>query len=615
MEIRPLRAELWADRADPAHPGHCWSSAWGGETGRLRLGPCELTVEVGEPSSMAAWASSSARAEATRRSPTDESRAGPSRLIAWELTNAESAAVRVRAVRLVFQVEHAGPLRMFRHGFQSWSPCGVAVVGRDLDPSTVGYVPSLLRGMHHADQEPAGEEELRSELVTLLADGSGGIWCLGFLGGSRHDGTFRVTATEEGPELAVEAHLGGALLRPSVARTLHDVVSWVGGDHHDMLVAWCDALAAAEGVTSPRKPLPVGWCSWYQYFHDIDEQKILSNLAAAADWPFDIFQVDDGYQRQIGEWTVTSERFPRGLGELAGRIERAGMVPGLWIAPFLVSPEAEAARRAGWVAMHETGGELVGMVNPGWGGRALALDVTNPEVREHLATQVRELVEMGWRYLKLDFTYAPSLRGLWSDPEMTPAERVRIGFETVREAAGDDVFLLGCGAPLGAALGLVDGMRIGPDVAPHWEVVSPMFPSYAEVEPAVLNAWSATLARSFTHRRLWISDPDCLLLRTTDTDLSAEAVEAWAKAVAASGGAVFVSDDLSLLGAAERRLFERVVEIAREVDRNALTSPPRCDDLLESDPPRRLSSPVCELLGDPYAATATATCWDPPLGG
>ena len=38
----------------------------------------------------------------------------------------------------------------------------------------------------------------------------------------------------------------------------------------------------------------------------------------------------------------------------------------------------------------------------------------------------------------------------------------------VAAKAGDDAFLLGCGCPLGPAVGVVDAMRIGADVTPYW---------------------------------------------------------------------------------------------------------------------------------------------------
>ena len=89
------------------------------------------------------------------------------------------------------------------------------------------------------------------------------------------------------------------------------------------------------------------------------------------------------------------------------------------------------------------------------------------------------------------------------------------------------------------------------------------FPGYAATVPSTLNALRATEARQFMHRRLWLNDPDCVMLRTTDTDLTAEEVRRWALAVGDSGGMVLVSDDLSLLGADERALLDEVIARGR----------------------------------------------------
>jgi alpha-galactosidase len=228
-------------------------------------------------------------------------------------------------------------------------------------------------------------------------------------------------------------------------------------------------------------------------------------------------------------------------------------------------------------------------------------------VLDHIERTARTLVEMGWRYLKLDFTYAPSFEGIWHDPSATPAARVRAGFEAVRRGAGDDAFLLGCGAPFGHAIGVVDGMRIGPDVAPWWEVQPHQWqpPGYADTSPSTLNAWRSTLARSFTHRRLWLNDPDCLMLRTSETELSPDAARAWALAVSASGGMAIVSDDLALLGDDARDLLADVVAVGREVDAAAITgSPPVCRDLLDAATPTALDAGRWHLRGDTEAATA-----------
>jgi alpha-galactosidase len=110
------------------------------------------------------------------------------------------------------------------------------------------------------------------------------------------------------------------------------------------------------------------------------------------------------------------------------------------------------------------------------------------------------------------------------------------------------------------------------------------------------------------HRRLWLNDPDCLMLRHDATDLTADATAAWAHAVAASGGMAIVSDDLALLGDDAKTLLDEVIAVGQDVDdRSADHEPPACPDLLDARPPTRLSCNGVELVGDPAAATAELT--------
>jgi len=172
----------------------------------------------------------------------------------------------------------------------------------------------------------------------------------------------------------------------------------------------------------------------------------------------------------------------------------------------------------------------------------------------------------------------------------------------VRRGAGEDAFILGCGCPLGAVVGLVDAMRIGPDVAPSWEVGpgDVTFAGYEQAAPSTRNAWVSTLGRSFQHRRLWLNDPDCLMLRTRETDLSPEAARAWALGVGMSGGLALVSDDLALLDTSARALLDEVTALGRAADDAARTGPaPRCEDLLAPGGPSRLSAAGQVLDSDP----------------
>jgi alpha-galactosidase len=528
----------------------------------------------------------------------------------WSVANRSDGAAPLDAVALVGRLDGAvAPVRMLRHGHQSWSPTAVATFGVDEDPTRAPGVRSLLVGMHHADWAPAEPGELRSELVTAIRDARGELLVAGFLGGWEHDGTFRLRAPRDGTpgvELWVEAFLGGAVLEAGERRELHPVWWARGeGDPSVLLEAWAAALGEAAHARTGA-PYQVGWCSWYHYFHRVTEADLRANLAHAADWPFEVFQLDDGFQAAIGDWLTTNDRFPSDLDGLASAIAAAGRTPGIWLAPFVASPDSAVARaHPGWLAVHPPSGTpLVGMVNEAWGGPVATLDTTHPAVLEHLEAVAAALVDAGFPYLKLDFTYAPSIAGAYADPSRTPAQRVRAGFEAVRRGAGDEAFLLGCGAPLGAAVGIVDGMRIGPDVAPWWHPQPDQHrpPGHTGGEPATVNAWRNTLSRSFLHRRLWLNDPDCLMLRTEATRLEPDQVRAWALAVGASGGMALVSDDLGLLGGEARALLDEVVALGREAD--AADRPPRCPDLLEHDPPTRLVTDAVALVGDPVAGRA-----------
>jgi alpha-galactosidase len=146
-----------------------------------------------------------------------------------------------------------------------------------------------------------------------------------------------------------------------------------------------------------------------------------------------------------------------------------------------------------------------------------ALDSTHPQVLEHLSNLVSAAVhEWGFQLLKLDFLFAAALRGHHYDPSRTRAQAFRYAVGRLREAAGEECWIIGCGCPLGPAIGLVDSLRVSPDVAPHWH------PHYRGVQvimhqeatvPAVRNSARNAVNLAPLHRRWWVNDPDCVVLR------------------------------------------------------------------------------------------------------
>jgi len=332
------------------------------------------------------------------------------------------------------------------------------------------------------------------------------------------------------------------------------------------------------------------------HFHAITEDALRSNLRALRDlrseYPIEVVQLDDGYQAALGDWDRTNGKFPSGLKSLAASIREAGFIAGIWTAPFLAARDSQLMREhPDWfIKLDQMNAQpLRAAYNPNWTASddkyAYALDPGHPEFAEHLERLFRKLVgDFGYQYLKLDFLYAAAAEGIRHDRSLTRAQTLRRGLEAIRRGAGEHPFILGCGCPLGQAVGIVDGMRVGPDVAPFWGSNA-----NAAGEPGTALAIDAILARSFMHRRWWLNDPDCLMLRAKETQLSNDEREALAWTIAASGGMLLISDDMSLLDAESARLFQEVARIGAELDGASRAEPPLSVDMMNSSPVRILS--------------------------
>ena len=481
-------------------------------------------------------------------------------------------------------VEAAGT-RFLRHGWQSWSQ----TAGRALDEAGAPAFPSgpWLRGMHHGvgavPADRAGWHE--SDLVSVAEDG-GGRCCLGGVI-ERGVGTSLVYWKRDGFGLRLEVEIRTEVpLAPGASFEFERVRFMLGDDPNRLLERYADELGEANEART-GSAFQVGWCSWYQFFHAVTEEDVLRNLEALdrrrGEIPVDVVQLDDGYQHAIGDWLETNAKFPRGLAPLAQEIRAAGFRPGIWTAPFSVVRESRLfAAHPEWL-LQQGGSPHRGLLHREWsaGGDVYVLDTSREEVRRHLMRTFAGLRGMGFTYHKLDFLYTVAMQADAADPSLTRAGRLRRGLEAIRDGVGDDAFMLGCGCPQGAAVGLVDGMRVSADTAPHWTIdPGAAIPGIEPTMPSVANAIAGICGRAWMHRRLWQNDPDCLMVRSDGTDLAAAEALTLSGVIAASGGMVMVSDDVAALQTAACDRFREVVAIARDVDAGGATGTARAIDLL-----------------------------------
>lgn len=456
---------------------------------------------------------------------------------------------------------------IFRNGYQSWTGTrSFRSDDTDLDPWSMLFKVGLIDLRNPSPEQPG---QFRSDLFAAIQHvDSGDALVLGFLDGAAafcgvEIGVSDTTATH----LAANVDYDELVLPPGGEVSTPPLWLAAGRDANGLLEQYADASGRTMRARVPGRN-PQGWCSWYYYFTRIDEACILENLAAVqelgARFPCDYVQIDDGYQAEIGDWLTPNARFPRGMAYLAEQIRGAGYEAGIWTAPFLARRASRLfAEHPDWFVKSDRGGPRFALWNPLWGlGNCYALDTTHPEVLDWLRRTFRTIVhEWGYRILKLDFLYAAALPGLRHDRDATRAQALRRGLEAIREAAGDDVFLLGCGCPLGPAVGIVDAMRIGPDVAPFWSNALSRGPQRDQHGVATKHAVQNTLTRAFLHRRWWLNDPDCLMVRDSGTQLNPEEVRTLATAIAVTDGMIIVSDRMSRLSAQALEILQRTLQL------------------------------------------------------
>ncbi|GAB6188608.1 alpha-galactosidase [Marinitoga arctica] len=279
---------------------------------------------------------------------------------------------------------------------------------------------------------------------------------------------------------------------------------------------------------------PIGWSSWYQYFENLTWEEILKNLKLSMEYNYEVFQLDDSWQKDIGDWKP-KELFPS-IETISNKIKEYGYIPGLWLAPFSVSETSEIfSNHKDWLVKDKNGNPKVAYYN--WNKNIYALDTTHPESQKYLSSIFNDLRNKGIHYFKIDFLFAGAIPGK-RHLDVTPIEAYNIGMNIIRKST-NMYFVLGCGAPILPSVGYVDGMRISTDTAPFYKMDSPDF-----IYPNAYYALRNVLTRSFMNGKWWWNDPDCLLLRTEDTELKNEIIEMYSYVSGVLNNMIIQSDDL-----------------------------------------------------------------------
>lgn len=282
-----------------------------------------------------------------------------------------------------------------------------------------------------------------------------------------------------------------------------------------------------KNLPALRAKPATGYTSWYYHYNRLTPDDIYAIVDRSVETgaPLDVIQIDDGFQRRVGDWFDLKPEFGGSLRPIVDRIHEAGYRAGLWLAPFIVEARSSIMREhPDWIARNRRGRMIKAGFNPLWSYWFYALDLQNEEVREYLHMVFRVVLEE-WDFdlLKLDFLYAAALQ---EPGTMSRAQLLADGVQLIHEATGwragqaftpdkkNGPLLLGCGIPPSSAEGRFDYCRIGSDVKESWENRLLKAVNYQE-RVSTFNSLISTIGRHPYNGRAFWNDPDVFYLRHT----------------------------------------------------------------------------------------------------
>ncbi len=508
----------------------------------------------------------------------------------------------------------------FSNGWGSWDYTGTYGPGDRFRGVRLGFLTRPMR-LNPGTPGPTRRGHFAADMFGVMGDRRSRVALLaGFLSQCQHFGSLEAHLATHESTLQLWANGDDTRLDPGASQSTDwACLHFLDVDQPDPLGVYYQAVARQNdllpggrrppgttavapagleaGVAERQAVEPLtGWCTWYHFFTRVSAGDVRRNLAALSAMrpglPLDLVQIDDGFEACPGDWLDFAPSFPDGLAPLVREIRAADFIPGLWLAPFILQRHSRLYREhPDWLLR----GQLNRPVNAGfiWNTFTTALDLSHPGALDYVQRVIRTAVhEWGFPYLKLDFLYAGALAGRRHDLSLSRAQILRRALELVRQEAGENTFLLGCGCPLGSALGLVDAMRIGPDVDVRWPArffgIGWRYDQEPGI-PSVRNAVHNTLTRSGMHNRWWLNDPDCLLLRPS-TELTLAEVQTLATAIAFSGGLALFSDDLPQVPPERLDILRAILP--------PIGQAPRVLDWFESSRPSRLRLDLSGAAGN-----------------
>jgi hypothetical protein len=444
-----------------------------------------------------------------------------------------------------------------------------------------------------------------SKIKALYVDRAAGTALLaGFLSFHRTDTVVHHSKAESGVPTGLSAtcDFAGWQLGAGKTTALETFVLSAGPDPYALLEAWADDAAR---LCAPRRweDVPIGWLgwAWVDAFNvENYEETMLRNCRAIRrrlpGHPVNYIWLSIGNIQggMPGNWLEWDKRnLPSGPQGLVAKLRELGFKLGLWCAPFYVCSALENLVAELDDALLRRNGERM-VVRPEWSyGDAgclpkaerpcmYALDPSHPKAHAFVRKVFETYRAWGIRYYMVDFLNSGSGnigqfvyddhhdRNLVAGPEAYQSL-----METIRDAAGDDTYLLSSSGPMVHNAGVFDAIRTGNDFG-EGRQLSPE--SFFYPATYVINGgefWTGPLyalrnqaCAYYTHRRLYINDSGNVLTLDSPLPLSDAQIHATIHTMGASPA--MLGDDVDRMSEARvdllRKTLPRPHDVAIPVD-------------------------------------------------
>lgn len=401
-----------------------------------------------------------------------------------------------------------GPFDVYRSGRHKNDMPGTFTTGVKDERMT-----DLLGAMSESGDKTEGRVGMRrllSDHLTVIK-GDGKSLVISFDGGREQLFETVILLDEEYQLGKISANVIFNILLPAEAERESETVrlTWTDGVEEQIERF---ALRKAEKFGKRCGKRPSVFCTWYYYGLTVTYEDVKTNLDVMKkrELPFDVFQVDEGWEVTLGEWRP-NHKFPVPMKQVAEEIKEAGYRPGIWTSPFIAHETASVWKEhPEWRLCDKEGTPYLFPMND---TVYQVFDITNPETYTYFTELYRMLTfDWGYTYHKLDFTRAAVIYedADFYDKTVTLAQAYYRAVSAIRKGMGEEAYFLMCGGLYDPIIGLVDAQRTGSDVLSMW---SSTVNKNGKTAPYTIKQ---SVYRYYMNK-WWDNDPDALMIRKNET--------------------------------------------------------------------------------------------------